>query len=209
MKANWYGLGTEVLYRIFGRIGQGEVLSGIPGSPADHHGAPFTLTEEFASVYRLHPLIPDDFEFYSMESGELLKRLTFPEVALRNAASVIDDKLCVEDVFYSFGIAHPGAITLHNFPRFLRDHVTEDGVRVDIAAVDIMRDRERGVPRYNQFRRLFHKPPVRSFEELTPNKQWQQELREVYNNDIERVDLMVGMYAETPPKTITGKCTPE
>lgn len=200
MRGNWWGLATERLTRLVGRFGDGEVLSGIPGSSTNHHGAPFALTEEFAAVYRLHPLIPDDYEFYSMTTGEMVKKLTFPEVANRNAAYVIDDKLSVLDTFYSFGIAHPGAVVLHNFPRFLQDLVTQDGVRVDLAAVDIIRDRERGVPRYNQFRRLLHMRPFRTFEELTPNKQWVKELKEVYNNDIERVDLMVGMYAETPPK---------
>ena len=45
---------------------------------------------------------------------------------------------------------------LHNFPRFLQDLTLPDGVRLDLGAVDIMRDRERGVPRYNEFRRLLH-----------------------------------------------------
>lgn len=200
MRANWWGLVEERIYRIFGRLSDNEEVSGIPGSPTDHHGAPFALTEEFAAAYRMHPLIPDDIEIHSLSTGELLKQLTFPEVANRNAGTVIDDRVCVEDVYYSFGISHPGAVTLHNFPRFLQDIVTQEGVRVDLAAVDIMRDRERGIPRYNQFRQLLHKPPVRSFEELTDNKQWAEELRQVYNNDIDRVDLMVGMFAEKPPQ---------
>jgi hypothetical protein len=200
MRANWWGLATEKITNMIGRIGDSEVISGIPGSPTEHHGVPFALTEEFAAVYRLHPLIPDDYEIYSLNTGELLKKLTFPEVANRNAATVVDDKVSVLDTLYSFGIAHPGAVVLHNFPRFLRDLVTQDGVRVDLAATDIMRDRERGVPRYNQFRRLLHMRPYKTFEELTPNKQWQRELKEVYDNDIERADLMVGMYAETPPE---------
>ena len=108
--------------------------------------------------------------------------------------------MSVLDVLYSFGISNPGAMVLHNFPRFLQDIVTQTGVRVDLAAVDITRDRERGIPRYNEFRRLLHLRPFNSIDELTPNKQWVQELKEVYDNDIERVDLKVGMFAETPPK---------
>ena len=65
----------------------------------------------------------------------------------------------MEDVIYSFGMAHPGAITIKNFPAFLRDlqlppdPVTKQIQHLDLAAVDILRDRERGVPRYNEFRR--------------------------------------------------------
>ena len=65
--------------------------------------------------------------------------------------------------------------------------------------MDILRDRERGLPRYNEFRRLLGKEPVKSFEELTENEVWREEIRKVYDNDIDRVDAMVGMYAEKLP----------
>jgi hypothetical protein len=71
---------------------------------------------------------------------------------------------------------------------------------MNLAAIDILRARELGVPRYNEFRRLMHKNPVNSFEELTDNPVWQEELRRVYDNDLERVDLMVGLYAEPKPQ---------
>jgi hypothetical protein len=199
MRANWWGLAGEHVSRLLGRISGSDAISGIVGSTPDHHSAPYALTEEFAAVYRLHPLIPDEIAFHSLSTGELHKTLTFPEVAFRQAANVIDDRVSVEDVLYSFGIAHPGAIQLHNFPRFLQDLEMPDGRRLDLAAVDIMRDRERGVPRYNEFRRLLHMPPAESFEALTTNAQWARELREVYDDDIDRVDLMAGMYAEQPP----------
>ena len=70
---------------------------------------------------------------------------------------------------------------------------------MDLAATDILRVRERGVPRYNEFRRLFHLKPADSFEELTDNPEWARELSEVYG-DVENVDLMVGLYAEPLPK---------
>ena len=76
MNANWYGaLGGPS--RI-GRVGDSEAISGIVGSPVDHHSAPFSLTEEFVTVYRLHPLIPDDWNFFSLESGEHLYQRRSP-----------------------------------------------------------------------------------------------------------------------------------
>jgi hypothetical protein len=104
------------------------------------------------------------------------------------------------DLFYSFGRAHPGAITLHNYPKHLQNLIRDDGEHLDLAAVDIYRDRERGVPRYNQFRKLLHKDPVKSFEELTDNKVWREQIRKVYNNDLEKVDLMTGLFAEPLPQ---------
>ena len=103
------------------------------------------------------------------------------------------------DLFYSFGRAHPGAISLHNYPRTLQHFKRPDGTEIDLAATDVLRTRERGVPRYNQFRRLLLKSPVRSFEELTDVPEWAEEIKRVYNNDIELVDTMVGMMAEPLP----------
>ena len=81
----------------------------------------------------------------------------------------------------SFGAAHPGAIVLHNFPRFLLEFRPAPGEPVlDLAAVDLLRIRERGVPRYNEFRKLFHRRPVRSFEDLTGDPATAAELERVY-----------------------------
>jgi hypothetical protein len=205
MNANWWGFFGENIKKLFGRLSDSEVLSGIPGSPTDHDHVPYALTEEFVAVYRLHSLLPDAIRFYSAADGRFRKELPFAEVAFDKAREILDDGTTLGDVFYSFGIAHPGAITLHNYPNFLRDLVLpltpgQAPEHLDLAAVDIMRDRERGVPRYNAFRRLFHLQPAGSFEELTKNPVWAAELKEVYEADIEKVDLAVGMLAEPFPQ---------
>jgi hypothetical protein len=41
-------------------------------------------------------------------------------------------------------------------------------------------------------------PRVSSFDRLTDNPKWADELRRVYNNDIDKVDLMIGVLAESP-----------
>lgn len=59
MAANWWGLQGEALNKLVGKISKtNEVISGIPGSGVDQDGVPYSLTEEFVSVYRMHPLIP-------------------------------------------------------------------------------------------------------------------------------------------------------
>jgi hypothetical protein len=75
-----------------------------------------------------------------------------------------------------------------------------NGDRVDIGTIDILRDRERGVPRYNDFREKLRKPRVKRFEDISANKEWGEEIREVYDGDIDAVDLQVGLLAEEPPK---------
>ena len=61
MNANWWGIVGENLTKLVGRISKtSEIISGIPGSGVDHDGVPYSLTEEFVSVYRMHSLIPGE-----------------------------------------------------------------------------------------------------------------------------------------------------
>lgn len=199
MRANWWGLAGEHIKNLLGRLSGSELLSGIPGSATDHYGIPYTLTEEFVAVYRMHPLIPDDITFWSAQDGRQLQKTEFPKIA-GNEAQNICDAVNITDLFYSFGLMNPGAVTLHNYPKALQHFIRPDGVLIDLAAHDIMRCRELGVPRYTKFREMLHLRPVRTFEELTANPEWREQIRRVYEGDIDRVDLIVGLFAETPPK---------
>jgi hypothetical protein len=194
LRANWQGLLGDA-QNLFPGLNDRDILGGIPGSATDHHTAPYSLTEEFASVYRMHPLMPDDYVIRSAANGAELGRYELPEMSGRNGRQLLKG-FGAKDLLYSLGIAHPGAIRLHNYPRHLQNFVKDSGERFDLATVDILRDRERGVPRYNQFRRMVHKAPYETFEEMTDNATWAQEIKHVYNNDIEKVDLMVGLMAE-------------
>src|SRR3954464_3940109 len=198
MNTNFSGLLGQKIKDRLGRFGDSELFSGIMGSPQEHHGARFQLTEEFVSVYRMHPLIPDDWKIYEHEGGRLVEEREFVELATKNTRSFMDG-FDIPDLMYSMGVEHPGQITLHNYPRALQRHERIDGELMDLATLDILRDRERGVPRYNDFREELRMPRVRSFDELTNNPQWAEEIRRVYANDIDKVDLQVGMYAEPLP----------
>ena len=196
--ANWRGLLRDVQNVIPG-LNDNDLLAGIPGSRTEHHGTPYTMTEEFVSVYRMHPLMPDDYVLRSAANNGELGQYELPEMSGQRGRQIVK-RFDLTDLFYSLGIAHPGAIRLHNYPRHLQNLVKDSGERFDLATVDIVRDRERGLPRYNQFRRMVHKEPYGTFEEMTDNPQWAQELRYVYNNDVEKVDLMVGLMAEPLPE---------
>jgi hypothetical protein len=227
MAANWWGLLGEHLKKMFGRISQNEAFSGIPGSGVDHghsvdSGIPglpagqvadYCLTEEFVSVYRLHPLLPDELEVRRAHDGRLIKKYVLPNgvVGDQSRLTALADGATMGDLLYSFGVANPGAVTLHNYPNFLRNlkRPSEFGVEevVDLASIDILRDRERGVPRYNRFLQLLHRSPISSFDDFhNPNiPTLASDLRRVYGqtadgrDNVEMLDLMVGMYAELPP----------
>ncbi|MEV4112861.1 peroxidase family protein [Nonomuraea sp. NPDC049695] len=197
LRANWWGLASERLSKAVGRISRSEAISGIPGSPTDHFGVPYSLTEEFTAVYRMHPLIPDDYSLRSLRDDSGIDQYSLRELSGPAALTIA---VPAADLLYSFGTEHPGAIVLHNFPRLLQEFVRPDGRLMDLAATDLVRCRELGVPRYNEFRRLLHLPPARGFDALTGDPALVAELREVYADRLEDVDLITGMFAERRPQ---------
>jgi hypothetical protein len=124
------------------------------------------------------------------------------DLAFQKAQDAINTSTSLGDAFYSFGINYPGAITHHNTPNFLR-HLIDPSTELprDMGTIDILRDRERGVPRYCEFRRLFHMTPPKTFLELTGgDAALAAEISTVYDGDLEKVDLIVGMFSEPLPK---------
>jgi hypothetical protein len=199
MKINWWGVVGERATRRFGRLNANEFISGIPGSPATHHGVPYSLTEEFTAVYRMHPLLPDDYTFRSAADNSFIDRLRLTDLDVSHTRQRLQ-QFGMTNTLYSLGREAAGLVCLHNYPQSLQHITRPDGEVIDLAAIDVLRNRERGVPRYNEFRRLLHMKAPKTFEELTPNPVWAQELREVYDGDIEKVDLLAGSYAEPLPK---------
>jgi Animal haem peroxidase len=202
MRGNWWGLLGEHYDRAFGHIGQQEILSGIPGSRTEHHAASYAMTEEFCAVYRMHSLLPDHFSFRRHGDDGVVTERHFTGVMAAGVHNLYK-QVPFEDAVYSLATSHVGALVLHNFPSSLRrlnkkNIPPQEGIYIDLATVDLLRDRERGVPRYCAFRRHFGMRVPKSFEELTDNLDWQRELKQVYG-DVEKVDLLVGTLAEKAP----------
>ncbi|HKP58231.1 MAG TPA: peroxidase family protein [Polyangiales bacterium] len=197
MGANWWGLFGEQVKKQYGRVIDNEALSGIPGAQKAHFHVPYAITEEFVGVYRMHSLVPDDFTLRTLRDHGVIKQCSLTELIGQGGVKLMDE-LGLENLLYSFGVSHPGAMRLHNYPNHLRKLARFDGTTVDLATVDVLRDRERGLPRYNAFRRLLHLPEARSFDQLTDNPEWARELRDVYG-DVDRVDILPGLLAEPLP----------
>ncbi|KAJ8526545.1 hypothetical protein K7X08_029022 [Anisodus acutangulus] len=64
---------------------------------------------------------------------------------------------------------------------------------IDLAELEIYRDRERSVPRYNEFRRRMLQILISKWEDLTDNEEAIKTFREIYGDDVEKLDLLVGM----------------
>ncbi len=196
MNTNWYGPPKSWLTRLGIWLTDVHALKGIPETEPDHHTARYSLTEEFATVYRMHPLIPDDYIFYDFTTGKEKARRGFLEIQGEETDEQLRE-LGLRDCLYSQGIAHPGAITLHNFPKSLQN-LERFGELIDLSVVDIVRTRARRVPRYNAFRNGLHMPPVTDWDELTASPETNRILKELYG-DIDKVDTVIGLLGETPP----------
>ncbi len=198
MRANWYGLvGQRFSVPLRGLVHH-DLLTGIPGSHAQQFDVPYSLTEEFVAVYRMHPLIPDDYQIRSHLDHSVLEECTFRDMAGPATWDLLARRT-TSDLLYTFGTAHPGALSLRNFPRLLQEFQRPDNGRyTDLAATDIIRSREAGIPRYNAFRRLLRLRPAADFDELSDDAEVLDAMRELYR-DIEQVDLLVGSLAEQKP----------
>ncbi|MDB4977249.1 MAG: peroxidase [Myxococcaceae bacterium] len=199
MRAHWFGLLPGLHPE--NKRPKSELLSGIPGSPSDDFEVPYALTEEFVSVYRLHPMLPDQIALRSAlaQGSPRERQVPFRDVAFERAP-LLARSVGVGDLAYSLGLACAGKMCLHNYPEFLRQLPPQETRtrEIDLAAVDIFRDRERGVARYNEFRAQFGLPRKRELSELSSDPKTLSALRDLYSH-IDDVDLLVGLLSETPP----------
>ncbi|GJT16687.1 alpha-dioxygenase 1-like protein [Tanacetum coccineum] len=208
MRANWYGLLGKKFKDTFGHVG-GAILGGLVGlKKPNNHGVPYSLTEEFVSVYRMHSLLPDELLIRDINSapGPNKSLKVAKQIDMINLIGWRGEKELSEIGFtrqmVSMGHQASGALELWNYPLWLRDVVPQnvDGTdrpdHVDLPSLEIYRDRERNVARYNEFRRSLFLIPISKWEDLTDDQEAIKTLREVYDDDVEQLDLLVGMAAE-------------
>lgn len=201
LNSNWYGLLTYIFRKGKARKTLSELnirnpeLGGIVGNPLNTHGCVYGFSEEFVEVYRLHSLLPEALQLRRRGQKGNPTEVSLP--ATRQHGSLeITDKYAMSDLFFSFGNQHPGALVLNNYPRFMQELSVAGNPFLDMGAVDIVRARERGVPRYNEFRRQLGLKQISSFDELTDCPQLRKKLKYLYHNNVEDLDLLIGTLAE-------------
>ena len=203
LNANWYGLFTtyrapENRKTVADINVRNPEMGGVVGNPINKHGQPYGLTEEFVEVYRLHSLLPETIRIRSLGNDSAAKEVPFVETRQAGSGKVTS-KSSMADLFYSFGVQHPGQLVLNNYPDFMRELSVPGNPLFDMGAVDILRARERGVPRYNEFRRQLGLNPIRTFDDLTDDAEQVRKLKDVYGDqpgDVEKLDLLIGTLAE-------------
>ncbi len=160
-----------------GIIGQGSTKKGWNLSFAEdvnggtnHFGSPFNFPEEFMSVYRLHPLLPDLIEYREAADPNAI-RAKIPIVeTFRGKATPFMEERGLSNWALSMGRQRLGTLSLQNHPRFMQnlkmDRLQTPTKQIDLAALDLIRDREHGVPRFNEFRRQYGLRSLTSFDDF-------------------------------------------
>lgn len=163
----------------------------------NHFGSPFNFPEEFVSVYRLHPLLPDLIEYREWHNNPNAVQQKIPIMdTFRGKATAAMRQKGLTNWALSMGRQRAGELTLQNHPQFLQNlkmpHLQSATRQIDAAALDLIRDRERGIPRYNEFRRQYGLKQLTSFDDFidprlpkdSPVRREQEQLvktlREVY-----------------------------
>ncbi|XP_075651999.1 alpha-dioxygenase PIOX-like [Castanea sativa] len=212
MRTNWYGLLGKKFKDTFGHVG-GAILGGLVGlKKPNNHGVPYSLTEEFVSVYRMHSLLPNYLDLRDIwaapgpnKSPPLSERIPMPNLIGHKGEQALAD-IGFSKQIVSMGHQASGALELWNYPMWLRDIIPQnvDGQdrpdHVDLPALEVYRDRERKVARYNEFRRALLLIPISKWEDLTDDDEAVRVLEEVYGHEVEELDLLVGLMAEKKTK---------
>ncbi len=175
----------------------------------NHFGSPFNFPEEFISVYRLHPLLPDLIELRdaTADPNAIVGKLPIV-TTFRHKATDAMHEIGLENIALSMGRQRLGALGLQNHPMFLQNLIMPSRPEgptkeIDVIALDIVRDRERGISRFNEFRRQIGLRGLTSFGDFVdqrladkPNKtdeekaaladqiQLAETLREVYGQHV-------------------------
>jgi len=89
------------------RVGASSIdhaLAGIVGSTnPNNYGVPYSLTEEFVAVYRMHPLMRDDVEVYDIGANEVDEFIPLQNTRDSDAETILDQQ-GADRLWYSFGI---------------------------------------------------------------------------------------------------------
>ena len=138
----------------------------------NHFGSPFNFPEEFVSVYRLHPLVPDliDFRDLSKDPNQIAEKISVISTFEGRSADAIRSG-GMANWAVSMGRQRLGLLTLHNHPQFMQNillpRLDTPTQKIDLAALDLIRDREHGVPRFNEFRRQYGLRQLTSYDDFT------------------------------------------
>jgi prostaglandin-endoperoxide synthase 2 len=143
------------------------------------------ISIEFDLLYRWHSLIPDKFEIGNASP------IPFADLLGDNDLLI---KYGYEAILHSASGQPAGKITLRNTPKFL--------LQADKAT--LARSRNHNLRPYNEYRKHFGLAEINSFEDLRADGEDIDALKILYDDNVENLDLIVGLYAEEAKEPANG-----
>jgi heme peroxidase len=204
MATNWWGLLQATWRRVRERKihnrwePRHHVLGGIAGGSRDNFGKPYGMTEEFTEVYRLHAGIPDEIRLKPLGDAPPPRPVPMDKTRGTGARGMVE-KHGMAMLLNSFGHQHMPALVHNNYPAFMCEMTVPGQPVIDIGTIDIYRARERGVPPYNEFRRMLGLNPITRFEDLGCSAETVETLEGLYGagpEGVEKLDLLAGTSCE-------------
>ena len=174
------------------------VLGGLVGGGRDNHGVRHQFSEQFVSAYRLHTGLTDHVGIRHVGDADARQQVSTDATRGRGARRIMQEH-GLANLFHSFGLEKGGALVHNNLPDWAQDMSVDGQAVIDLATVDILRDRERGVPGYNPLRELEGLPRLESYDDLGVDAQTKADLERVYGpapEGLEIMDLQVGMLCD-------------
>ncbi|MEZ4754122.1 MAG: peroxidase family protein [Bdellovibrionota bacterium] len=158
-----------------------------------------SIRNEFSTaVFRFgHSMIPEELLLINPDNSERFVALR--DVFFRPGKL---EELGMEPVLRGFASQKMEEVDLHvneNLRNFLFGRPGSGGL--DLAALNILRGRDHGLPNYNALRSAYGLEPLRHFSEITSNTEIATKLSDLYK-DINDVDPWVGLLAEDHLKNL-------
>lgn len=164
-----------------------------------------SLANEFATAaFRFgHSLIQDKFSRFT-NAGRITGQAELKEMTFRTVEAYNTQQGGLESILLGLVSDRPSKCDTH-FGNTLQNHLFEirlsDGSRiaVDLAATNINRGRDHGIPSYNEYRAFCGLPRATSFDDLADTISFDriQEIARVYEN-VNDIDLYIGGLSEIP-----------
>jgi len=180
------------------------------------------VSEEFVASYHWHSFVPPSLTLRNPQTGSPIAvpaGVTATGSQVDYVAQFQDTTLIrevgIEPVLVGLAYEYTGAMRFHNLAPglqniqhpYLLDHnpnpFTQPNCQavpgLDFAVIDIVRERERGIPKYTAFRNLVGLgvlPNAIYFDDLADNSADAATLASLYQWQLNNVDTMVGTYGE-------------
>eukprot|EP01084_Bolivina_argentea_P230080 388153_1 len=164
---------------------------------------PYSKTEMFDALYTLHNIFTENicFAHYEDALDEYNDEYPVECIPLNSTffhenVRELNDEYSMKDILYSFGtLNHATKSQLNSYPPSFTEFKLPNGAVIDLSTLDLIRFRERGLPKYTTMRKLLGLEEITSYEQLTDDAEVIAKLNSFYAS-IEEMDLLIGMWLE-------------